>query len=61
MDNKDCFAYEARDCKVLRKKDCEGCRFYKTKEQFERDQEFARKRLYKRYGHRSVGYSTYKE
>ena len=37
----DCFAYRNKSCTILTIKKCEGpeCVFYKTKEQFELDQE----------------------
>ena len=31
----DCFAYKRNSCTALKVKQCEGCSFYKTKEQFE--------------------------
>lgn len=32
---KDCFAYTHRGCRALKVKNCEGCNFYKTKEEAE--------------------------
>jgi hypothetical protein len=34
----DCFAYRRNSCTALKVKKCEGCSFYKTKEQFKQDQ-----------------------
>ena len=42
---KDCFAHKRNSCTALKVKDCEGCGFYKTKEQFKRDQQRAMKRI----------------
>ncbi len=42
----DCFAYKRNSCTALKVKKCEGCSFYKTKEQFELDQEKALERIY---------------
>jgi hypothetical protein len=42
---KDCFAYRRNGCTALKVKKCEGCSFYKTKEQFRLDQERALKRI----------------
>jgi hypothetical protein len=41
----DCFAYKRNSCTALKVKQCEGCSFYKTKEQFELDQQQALKRI----------------
>ena len=30
-----CFAYDKRKCSALKKKECEDCNFYKTKEEVE--------------------------
>jgi hypothetical protein len=32
---KDCFAYKHNGCTALKVRKCEGCSFYKTKEQYE--------------------------
>ena len=32
---KDCFAYRRNGCTALKVRKCEGCSFYKTKEQYE--------------------------
>jgi hypothetical protein len=42
----DCFAYRRNSCTALKVKKCEGCSFYKTKEQFKQDQLKALKRIY---------------
>ena len=46
-DTKDCFAYRNKRCTILTIKKCEGpeCVFYKTKEQFDLDQEKAMERI----------------
>ena len=41
----DCFAYRRGSCTALKVKTCEGCSFYKTKEQFELDQQRAMNRI----------------
>ena len=41
----DCFAYKRNSCTALKVKQCEGCSFYKTKEQFELDQQRAMNRI----------------
>ena len=41
----DCFAYKRNSCTALKVKQCEGCSFYKTKEQFELDQQRALERI----------------
>jgi hypothetical protein len=44
----DCFGYEEGKCNVLKDymvKNCEGCRFYKTKEQIFRGREKAKTRI----------------
>lgn len=33
----DCFAYHGGKCTITLFEDCDGCRFYKTKERFEAD------------------------
>lgn len=42
-----CFAYnkEKRICVALKKKECEGCNFYKTREEAEQGREKAIKRI----------------
>jgi hypothetical protein len=42
---KDCFAYKRNSCIALKEKQCEGCNFYKTKEQYLLDQEKALERI----------------
>lgn len=42
---KDCFAYRRNGCTALKVRKCEGCSFYKTKEQFRLGQEKALKRI----------------
>lgn len=41
----DCFAFDGRICRVLVHANCEGCVFYKTREQAEADRERAAERL----------------
>jgi hypothetical protein len=41
----DCFAYKRNSCTALKVKKCEGCSFYKTKEQYELDQQKALERI----------------
>jgi hypothetical protein len=41
----DCFAYKRNSCTALKVKQCEGCSFYKTKEQFEMNQRKALERI----------------
>ncbi len=41
----DCFAYKRNSCTALKVKQCEGCSFYKPKEQFELDQQKALERI----------------
>jgi len=41
----DCFAYKRNSCTALKIKQCEGCSFYKTKEQFELDQQKTLERI----------------
>lgn len=41
----DCFAHKRNSCTALKVKQCEGCSFYKTKEQFELDQQKALERI----------------
>jgi hypothetical protein len=41
----DCFAYKRNSCTALKVKQCEGCSFYKTKEQFELGQQKALERI----------------
>jgi hypothetical protein len=43
---KDCFAYKHNGCTALKVRRCEGCSFYKTKEQFWLDQQRALERIY---------------
>ena len=43
---KDCFAYKRNSCMALNVKQCENCSFYKTQEQFNKDQEKALDRIY---------------
>lgn len=43
--NTDCFAYKRNSCTALKVKQCDGCSFYKTKEQFELDQQKALERI----------------
>ncbi len=43
--NKDCFAYSNGKCRILVCLDCEGCKFYKTKNQFKQDMQAAKKAL----------------
>jgi hypothetical protein len=42
----DCFAYRRKGCSALKIKKCDGCSFYKTKEQYLRDQKKALDRIY---------------
>jgi len=42
----DCFAYRRNSCSALKVKKCDGCSFYKTKEQYLRDQKKALDRIY---------------
>jgi hypothetical protein len=42
----DCFAYRRKGCSALKVKKCDGCSFYKTKEQYLRDQKKALDRIY---------------
>ncbi len=42
----DCFAFKRNGCTALKVKDCDGCSFYKTKEQYEMDQQKALIRIY---------------
>lgn len=42
---RDCFAYRRGSCTALKVKKCVGCNFYKTKEQFRRDQQRAMERI----------------
>ncbi|WP_296972593.1 hypothetical protein [Tepidanaerobacter sp. EBM-38] len=37
----DCFAYKHNSCTALKVRQCEGCSFYKTKEQYELDRQKA--------------------
>lgn len=40
MEKYDCFAYEnEHKCNALNEKICAGCRFYKTKEQYDKEME----------------------
>lgn len=41
----DCFAYKQNSCTALKVKQCEGCSFYKTKEQYELDRQKALERI----------------
>lgn len=34
MEKIDCFAYKPKSCNALTEKKCDGCGFYKTKEEF---------------------------
>ncbi|HHW91192.1 MAG TPA: hypothetical protein GX735_00635 [Firmicutes bacterium] len=43
---KDCFAYKPGSCSALKVKRCEGCWFYKTKDQFEIARFKALERIY---------------
>lgn len=45
MERIDCFAYKRRSCQALTKKKCDGCSFYKTKEEFEAGQKKAMERI----------------
>ncbi len=42
---KDCFAYKRNSCTALKVKQCEGCSFYTTKEQYLQDQQKALERI----------------
>lgn len=42
---RDCFAYVNGKCSALETKDCDGCSFYKTKEQYEMDRQKALERI----------------
>lgn len=42
---KDCFAYKNNRCTALIVKNCEGCNFYKTKDQQVKDKEKAMERI----------------
>jgi hypothetical protein len=42
----DCFAYKHNGCIALKVIKCEGCSFYKTKEQHQLDQQKALERIY---------------
>jgi len=41
----DCFAYKHNRCTALKVKQCEGCSFYKTKEQYHLDKQRAMERI----------------
>lgn len=42
VEAKDCFAYKnQKQCNALKVKNCSGCSFYKTKEQFQSDKQKA--------------------
>ncbi len=41
----DCFAIKNSRCKALKVKQCEGCGFYKSREQFKQDIEKVNKRI----------------
>lgn len=41
----DCFAYKHNSCTALKVRQCEGCSFYKTKEQYELDRQKAIERI----------------
>jgi hypothetical protein len=42
----DCFAYKHNGCTALKVKQCDGCSFYKTKEQYELNQQKVLERIY---------------
>lgn len=42
----DCFAYRNQKCLVLKIKECDGCGFYKTLEQYQADRAKALERIY---------------
>ena len=42
----DCFANKRNRCTALKVKQCEGCSFYKTKEQFELERQKVLKRIF---------------
>ena len=46
MEKKDCFAYARARCKILNERKCEGCSFYKAKEQFINDRQQALDRIH---------------
>ena len=41
----DCFAYKHNGCTALKVKQCEGCSFYKTKEQYQLDRQLAMEKI----------------
>lgn len=45
VDKTDCFAYKPRSCVALNKKNCKGCRFYKTKEEVKAGRKKAMERI----------------
>lgn len=58
----DCFAYENKNrCSVLTVKKCIGCKFYKTQEKLNKDEEAAQKRLESKTGMKGIAYMTYKD
>lgn len=44
-EKRNCFSFCDERCRVLKSQDCYKCKFYKTAEQFEDDQERTRKRF----------------
>lgn len=46
VEEKQCFAYGKNQCKILKEKKCEGCRFYKTKKEAESDRQKAIERIH---------------
>ena len=44
-DKTDCFAYKPKKCVALNKKQCSGCRFYKTEEQVKTERKKAMERI----------------
>lgn len=45
LKDENCFAYKNNRCTALKVKNCEGCNFYKTKDQQLNDKERARQRV----------------
>jgi len=42
----DCFAYKPRECAALLKRNCDGCKFYKTMELLETERQRAIERVF---------------
>lgn len=46
----DCFAYSDVKCKATTNEDCSDCKFYKTKNQVESEQEKVERRIKNKFG-----------